>query len=252
MQRLLVLFEIVSLTFASGFSPLLPRQSIVEVPCSSQPGKVDCGTGCIDSSWTCCPDGSGGCPPTDNCELASNAKYACCPKGEFCVGNGGVYTSHNFGIMTEFQTEIPTATGTINQPSVPPATSTIDQSPTPCSQQSGMKACGGSFNCIPESYTCCPDGSGGCPSEEYCMLDNYEKYACCPNGRICSGSAGISSGLGVNPATTSSATSTSTSASSSSLATGPAAGGGATGPLAVNEVTIFGSFLIGLFPGLLG
>jgi hypothetical protein len=84
------------------------------------------------------------------------------------------------------------------------------------------------------------------------MLDNTGKYACCPNGEQCSGSVGISSGLGFNPSTTSSATSASTSASSSALATGPTAGGGATGPLAASEITIFGSFLIGLFPGLLG
>lgn len=251
MQTVLVLFGIASLTFASGFSPLLPRQSITELPCSSI-GRKDCGTGCIDLTWTCCPDGSGGCPPTAYCDLASNGEYGCCPKGKSCVGPGGAYTTPIFGTLTEIQTEIPTATRTISQPSVPPATSTTDQGPTPCSQQPGMIACGGNFRCIPESYTCCPDGSGSCPAGEYCMLDNTGEYACCPNGKRCSGSVGISSGLGFNPSTTSSATTASTSALSSAPAIGPAAGGGATGPLAVSEITIFGSFMIGLFPGLLG
>jgi hypothetical protein len=252
-ERLLSLFGIVSLTFASGFSPLLPRQSINGLYCP--PGDKFCGNGCIRLDEICCPDRSGGCPSTTNCQLMSNGKYGCCSKRENCFGRGGAFTLPDVGSLTEtfdwFQTELPTATvGTFSEPSIPPATSTTDPTPTPCSQQPGMKSCGGAFQCISESATCCPDGSGSCPSGEYCMLDNSGGYACCQNGQRCDGSAGISSGLGSNPSTTSSTTST--SSSSSSLATGIAAGGGATGPLAVSEMTIFGSFLIGLFPGFLG
>ena len=104
------------------------------------------------------------------------------------------------------------------------------------------------------------------------MMENSGGYSCCPNGNQCNGSAGISSGLGFNSSPASPATSMSTSTSSSPLASGPvsggpvsggpvaggsaaggsAAGGGATGPLAVSQITILVSFLIGLFPGLLG
>lgn len=255
-ERLLSLFGIVSLTFASGFSPLLPRQAGYTLePCSASGPWKECGNICIHINDVCCPDGSGGCPPTTYCQLMGNAKYGCCSIGEKCVGDGGAMTFPYFGSQTEtfnwFQTELPTATvGTFSEPSVPPAITTTDPSPTPCSQQPGMKACGGAFKCISESDTCCPDGSGSCSSGEYCILENSGKYACCPNGRRCSGSAGISSGLGSNPSTTSSATST--SASTSSLATVFAAGGDALGPLAVSGMTIFGSFLVGLFPGFLG
>lgn len=242
-ERLLSIFGIVPLTLAAGFSPLLPRQSFNGLYCP--PGYKACGDGCIHLDYICCPDLSGGCPSTTYCQLMSNGEYGCCSKGETCVGLGGAFT------LPLFQTELPTPTvRTLSEPSIPPATPTTDPTPTPCSQQSGMKFCGGAFQCIPESYTCCPDGSDSCSSGEYCMLDNSGGYSCCPNGQQCEGSAAISSGLGSNPSTSSSTTST--SSSTSSLATGTALVGGATGPLAVSAMTIFGSFLIGLFPGFLG
>lgn len=255
-ERFLSLFGIVLFTFASGFSPLLPRQAGYTLDSCSASGRLkECGNICIDINDICCPDGSGGCLPTTYCELLGNGKYGCCTIGDKCVGDGGVMTFPYFGSETEtfnwFQTELPTATvGTFSGHSVPPAMITTDLSPSPCSQQLGMKACGGAFTCISESDTCCPDGSGSCSSGEYCMLDDSGKYACCPNGQRCSGSSGFSSGLGSNSLATSSATSI--SASTSSLATSPAAGNAASGPLAISEMILYGSFLVGLLPRSLG
>lgn len=252
---LLSLFGIVSLTFASDLS-LLPRQAgYTQEPCSASGPSKECGNICIPINYVCCPDGSGGCPPTTYCEILSNAKYGCCAIGERCVGDGGVMSLPYFGPPTEtfdwFPTEFPTATvGAPSESRVPPAMTTTDPSPTPCSQQPGMKACGGAFECIPEGNTCCPDGSGSCSSGEYCMLDISGKYACCPNGQQCSGSNDIASGLSSHSPITSSATST--SASTFSLPTSSAASGDASGPLAVSEMAILSSFLVGLFPGFLG
>jgi hypothetical protein len=43
------------------------REHNDKVPCSEH-GMKDCGTGCIDASLTCCPDGGGGCSKGKNCE----------------------------------------------------------------------------------------------------------------------------------------------------------------------------------------
>ncbi|KAJ3541873.1 hypothetical protein NM208_g4398 [Fusarium decemcellulare] len=44
-------------------SPLLNERQVITIPCNEQ-GLKDCGTGCIETSWTCCPSKAGGCPPT--------------------------------------------------------------------------------------------------------------------------------------------------------------------------------------------
>ena len=61
--------------------------------------------------------------------------------------------------------------------------------PVPCSDQ-GLQACGNAYNCIPFSETCCPDGSGGCPSGTYCDLAQNGLYRCCPDGETTCNGAG--------------------------------------------------------------
>ena len=101
MQHLLVLLATISPAFASGFAPLLARQYGSYLPCSQQPGYTACGNeyNCIADTWTCCPDGSGGCPPTASCSLGSNGKYGCCPNGESCEGDGGASTGYATGTV---------------------------------------------------------------------------------------------------------------------------------------------------------
>lgn len=55
--------------------------------CSS--GNVACGSTCIPSDYTCCPDESGGCSANDVCQMGDNNAYGCCPEGELCTGDGG-------------------------------------------------------------------------------------------------------------------------------------------------------------------
>jgi hypothetical protein len=124
--------------------------------CSSQ-GQTDCGSGCIDLGWTCCPDGSGGCGPTEYCVLGSNNQYGCCPNGQDCSGGGGGGGGGG-------------GNGS-------------------CASQN-QQDCGS--GCIDLSWTCCPDGSGGCPASQYCELGSNNQYGCCPIGEICTGSGGAS------------------------------------------------------------
>ncbi|KAI5465368.1 hypothetical protein BGZ63DRAFT_399843 [Mariannaea sp. PMI_226] len=94
MNKLLLITLAATRAYA-GISPaLLAEREIVKVPCNEE-GQKDCGDGCIDLTWTCCPDGSGGCPSTEYCVLGSNGQYGCCPKGETCQGNGGATTDRH-------------------------------------------------------------------------------------------------------------------------------------------------------------
>jgi len=72
-------------------SPLLAARQVVAIPCSDQ-GLKDCGTGCIQQDWTCCPSKAGGCPPTAYCDVGTNGEYGCCPNGSQCGGDGGANT----------------------------------------------------------------------------------------------------------------------------------------------------------------
>ena len=67
---------------------LRPRQ---QGSCA-QEEMADCGAGCVPLTYTCCPDGSGGCPTTAVCVLADNGEYGCCPLDEECSGPGGATT----------------------------------------------------------------------------------------------------------------------------------------------------------------
>ncbi|KAF9880200.1 GPI anchored serine-threonine rich protein [Colletotrichum karsti] len=68
---------------------LFKRQT---VPCSDI-GRKNCGDGCILISYTCCPDGAGGCPTASTyCQVGSNGQYGCCARGKTCVGDGGTKT----------------------------------------------------------------------------------------------------------------------------------------------------------------
>ncbi|MCJ1444559.1 MAG: hypothetical protein MMC23_005061 [Stictis urceolatum] len=56
------------------------------------------------------------------------------------------------------------------------------------------KICGD--GCILESYTCCPDQSGGCPSYAFCDKGDNGEYGCCPEGESCSGDGGVNTDFG--------------------------------------------------------
>jgi len=57
---------------------------------SCDPGDKVCGSYCIPSNYTCCPDLQGGCATsTTVCQLGNNGVYGCCPIGDVCTGDGG-------------------------------------------------------------------------------------------------------------------------------------------------------------------
>ncbi|SPJ73093.1 uncharacterized protein FTOL_02822 [Fusarium torulosum] len=87
-----------SVQYSPSF-PLLAVRQVVEVPCSEQKLK-DCGTGCIQQDWTCCPSKAGGCPPTAYCEVGTNQQYGCCPNGSICNGDGGGTTRGSTDTLT--------------------------------------------------------------------------------------------------------------------------------------------------------
>ncbi|KAL6925220.1 hypothetical protein ACHAPO_011446 [Fusarium lateritium] len=87
-----------SVQYSPSF-PLLSVRQVVEVPCSEQSLK-DCGSGCIQQDWTCCPSKQGGCPPTAYCEVGTNAQYGCCPNGSVCNGEGGGSTRGSTDTLT--------------------------------------------------------------------------------------------------------------------------------------------------------
>ncbi|RGP67061.1 gpi anchored serine-threonine rich [Fusarium longipes] len=89
---------IASMQYSPSF-PLLSVRQVVEVPCSEQNLK-DCGTGCIQQDWTCCPSQKGGCPPTAYCDVGTNAQYGCCPNGSVCNGEGGGSTRGSTDTLT--------------------------------------------------------------------------------------------------------------------------------------------------------
>ncbi|KAM0562003.1 hypothetical protein ACHAPJ_002445 [Fusarium lateritium] len=87
-----------SVNYSPAF-PILHARQVVEVPCADQNLK-DCGTGCIQLDWTCCPSKAGGCPPTAYCEVGTNAQYGCCPNGSVCNGAGGGTTRGSTNTLT--------------------------------------------------------------------------------------------------------------------------------------------------------
>ncbi|KAF4962145.1 hypothetical protein FSARC_9762 [Fusarium sarcochroum] len=87
-----------SVNYSPSF-PILVARQVVEVPCADQNLK-DCGTGCIQLDWTCCPSKAGGCPPTAYCEVGTNSQYGCCPNGSVCNGVGGGTTRGSTNTLT--------------------------------------------------------------------------------------------------------------------------------------------------------
>ncbi|KAL5363866.1 hypothetical protein BJX96DRAFT_178456 [Aspergillus floccosus] len=65
----------------------LPSSSSIPSGCSAS--EDTCGIYCIPSSYTCCPDKSGGCAADEYCAMGDNNEYGCCPEGETCTGDGG-------------------------------------------------------------------------------------------------------------------------------------------------------------------
>ncbi|KAF4965911.1 hypothetical protein FZEAL_10719 [Fusarium zealandicum] len=80
-------------------SPLLAERQVITIPCEEQ-GLKDCGSGCIQQDWTCCPSRAGGCPPTAFCDVGTNGQYGCCPTGSVCDGNGGANTRGSTNTVT--------------------------------------------------------------------------------------------------------------------------------------------------------
>lgn len=107
---------------ASSFSPILRRQT-VELSCTES-GLKDCGSGCIEIGYTCCPDLSAGCPATEYC-----TDVGCCPLGEVCVGGGGVFTEPGETITETVDLPEETAIATI--PEVETSTSEFIITSTP-------------------------------------------------------------------------------------------------------------------------
>ena len=96
----------------SHSTPLLFRRQ-TQGQCSDI-GQKSCGDFCIDSTDTCCPDQSGGCPLATYCTLGDNGEYGCCDVGETCVGDGGVIF-----------TDLPGTTSTITDDLIPSETSRL-------------------------------------------------------------------------------------------------------------------------------
>ncbi|KAK2764036.1 hypothetical protein FQN54_009655 [Arachnomyces sp. PD_36] len=113
-----------STALATNTSPLKSRQ-LIEIPCSES-GMQDCGSGCIDLGWTCCPSGDGGCEPGTYC----HSEGGCCPEGEVCSGDGGVITEPGvtYSVTSTVSVEVPTYTYPPESSSTP-----IYSTPTPSS-----------------------------------------------------------------------------------------------------------------------
>ncbi|KAF9887755.1 hypothetical protein FE257_009561 [Aspergillus nanangensis] len=94
---------------------LFARQT-VEVPCSYD-GMVECGTVCIEPTYTCCSIGVGGCAPGTYC-----TSDGCCPNGKICTGPGG--TDINTKTFTFTDTLTNTLTNTDTATEVPPPATT--------------------------------------------------------------------------------------------------------------------------------
>lgn len=134
MYKFLAAGLMASTALAAGTSPAIMARDIIEIPCI-ETGMKDCGDGCIEPSWTCCPAGDGGCGPGFYC----HSEGGCCPIGKLCEGDGGATTIPG-GTLTQTNTipvEVPTDTVPVEEPtyayptesSAPPASST----PTPSS-----------------------------------------------------------------------------------------------------------------------
>ncbi|KAJ9659521.1 hypothetical protein H2198_003096 [Neophaeococcomyces mojaviensis] len=125
-----------SKTLDHGINPrdLFVRQTAEACPT----GLKTCGTGCIETSYICCPDGSGGCPATDVCAVGANGLYGCCPIGVTCTGNGAIQTtaisivtastSTVSMVTTLYTTATPSSLESVSH--VPTTTSTTKPSPT--------------------------------------------------------------------------------------------------------------------------
>jgi len=86
MKTLALLAALVCAVAAVDTSPALRVRNPAQY-CSE--GQKPCGNVCIYESYSCCPNGLGGCPSTSYCDLAENGEYGCCPNGKTCQGPGG-------------------------------------------------------------------------------------------------------------------------------------------------------------------
>ena len=123
-----------SANYHAGF-PLLVGRQTEQLPCSAQFEK-DCGGGCIPLTYTCCPDGSGGCPLGAFCTLGSNGQYGCCEAGATCEGPGGANTQPGGVINTQITSQPPKDTSLLPPPSIVSIPATSTASPPPSSPPS--------------------------------------------------------------------------------------------------------------------
>ncbi|KFZ08414.1 hypothetical protein V502_09375 [Pseudogymnoascus sp. VKM F-4520 (FW-2644)] len=93
---------------------------------------------------------------------------------------------------------------------------------SPCSAYSSKDIACGAL-CLHESYTCCPDKLGGCPSDASCVKGDNGVYGCCPKGGKCTGDGVVVSsattGVSTSSKSTATGTESKTTTSESSTAT---------------------------------
>lgn len=123
MNKLFAAGLLASTALAAGTSPVLKGRQLVEIPCSES-GMQDCGDGCIDLGWTCCPSGDGGCGPGFYC----HSEGGCCPDGEVCQGDGGVITEPGVTVTNTIPVEVPT--------DIPGSSTPVYSTPTPSASPS--------------------------------------------------------------------------------------------------------------------
>ena len=80
---------------------------------------------------------------------------------------------------------------------------------SPCSAYSSKDIACGAL-CLHESYTCCPDKLGGCPSDASCVKGDNGVYGCCPKGGKCTGDGVVVSSATTGVSTSSKSTATGT------------------------------------------
>lgn len=190
-------FLTLALSATGALAALGSHPALVERQLSCATTEKDCGTGCIEKAWTCCPDGKGACGPTDYCNLGTDKNYNCCPVGSVCTGAAGTPTPG------------PTTTRTLTSTITSKASTSSARPTTTLYCAATEKDCG--TGCIDLGWTCCPDAKGGCGPSDYCNLGDNKEYNCCPRGSVCTGAGGVTTiAPTTKPATTGTVTRTST------------------------------------------
>lgn len=115
MHKLIVLGVLPAIALASPAFPF--RRTDYEAKSCAELGLKQCGTGCIQLDYTCCPAETGGCPPGNHCVLGDDKQPGCCLDDYVCTGNGGV-------VSTTFSL---TSTAAVSETVAPEATTTTTE-----------------------------------------------------------------------------------------------------------------------------